>query len=173
MTELKIGDVVTEPSKAIMSVIRKENQSFFDILDCAFYDSIAKRATFKQLSCNGVLIGYYVASLNRFSIPEEVTANYDTYKYYAVHLDLLYILPKYRYRKIGVVAMQQFLMFAKNISSHTGCRFVTLDAIEGLEEWYTHIGFVKTNIKSNMGFTTKMFIDMRDHAMFNSYVEGA
>lgn len=171
MSELKIGNVVTEPSLVIMREVQNENQSFFDILNNAFYDSIAKRVAFKQLSCNGVLLGYYVASLSRFSIPEEVKENYDDYKYYSVHLDLIYILPQYRKRNIGKVAMHQFLLFAKNVSSHTGCRFVTLDAINGLEEWYTQIGFVKTNITSNMGFTTKMFIDMRDQALFNSFEE--
>lgn len=171
MSELKIGDVISEPPATILHQVQLENQSFFNILNNAYYDSIAKRAAFKQLSCNDVILGYYVASLNKFSLPEDIIENYDEYKYYAVHLDLIYLLPQYRKRKIGKATMQQFLLFAQNVSAHTGCRFVTLDAIKGLEPWYTSIGFVKTKIEGNCGATTKMFIDMRDSSLYDSYAE--
>lgn len=89
MSELKIGDVISEPPAIILQQVQLENQSFFNILNNAYYDSISKRAAFKQLSCNGIILGYYVASLNRFSLQEDIIENFDEYKYYAVHLDLI------------------------------------------------------------------------------------
>lgn len=171
MSELKIGDVISEPPAIILQQVQLENQSFFNILNNSYYDSISKRAAFKQLSCNGIILGYYVASLNRFSLQEDIIENFDEYKYYAVHLDLIYILPQYRNRSFGKATMQRFLVHARNVSAHTGCRFVTLDALKGLEEWYTSIGFVNTKIEGNSGATTKMFIDMRNKAMYDSFAE--
>lgn len=171
MSELKIEDVKTEPSSKILNQVQKENQSFFNILSSAYYDSIAKRAAFKQLSCKDTVLGYYVASLNMFSLAEEEAEDYDNYKYYAVHLDLIYILPQYRKRRFGIATMQQFLSYAESVSAHTGCRFVTLDALKGLESWYTGLGFVNTKIECNYGATTKMFIDMRNKSLYESYAE--
>lgn len=171
MQELKIGDVISEPPAIILEQVQLENQSFFNILNNAYYDSISKRAAFKQLSCDGKIVGYYVASLKKLSLREDMIENYDDFKYYAINIDLIYILPKYRYRKIGKATMQQFLMFAQNVSSHTGCRFITLDALKGLEAWYSSIGFVNTKIECNCGATTMMFLDMRNKSLYDSYAE--
>lgn len=168
---LEIKDVKTELSNEDLNYISEE--FFKTTIRNAFCNSISNKCAFKHIVVNNTVVGYLIISLSKFRIEKERDEDFDEFKYFSVHLNLIYIIEKYRYNKIGKTTMGIIKNIAKSISNFTGCRFITLDAIEEKIPWYKSLGFTNTNIKSNAEATTLMFCDLRDWQAYNDYAEEA
>lgn len=105
----------------------------------------------------------------RISLPQDIKDNCDDYKYFAINLDLIYIHPPFRNRGIGKTIINYIISEAKNVSNITGCRFLSLDALNGLENLYGNLGFRLSNIKRNCSATKMMFYDFRNTVLYTEY----
>lgn len=169
-----IRDVKKELEYDFLNKVEVDNSSFKELLRNAYSESICKKKSFKEIvmknkdNTEGVL-GYYIISMCRISLPKDVVENFDDFQYFSVNLDLIYIHTPYRHRGIGKAVINYIISEAKNVSNMTGCRFLSLDALNGLENLYGGLGFNLSNIERNYSATKMMFYDFRDAILYEEY----
>lgn len=164
-----IRDVRQELGYDFLNKCKIDNTSFKNKLHNAYTDSVCKKKAFKEIvlkkGTTEIVVGYYIISMCNLSLPQD-KENYDMFNYFSINLDLIYIHTPFRGHGIGKTVIKLIIREAKSISNATGCRFITLDALKDLENWYTNEGFSITTIEKNHSATTMMFYDFRNAKLY-------